>query len=184
MPDSSGTFAITVPCESELVTLAALQEYSYDLEAAIAAVDVAGEKARKRPAAAVRGVTAYTAGVAVLQSFSTVASNNDNMFNPATPTVLTVQTAGSYLITANCSTNMISTNTSHKGEILINGVLATQTKSGAGLTANQPPNPLTVAAFAPNLVVGNTISLRITVTGVGNDSTFSQLYACLISYGV
>lgn len=184
MPDSSGAYAITVPCATELITLAALQEFSTDQEAALAAVDTYATKAQRRPAVALSGAaTPYTAGVAVLQNFSAVGYDNDNMFNLATPTVFTIRTAGSWLITAAPRANMAGTNTSLKGEILINGALATQGKDGSPLAGSSPPNGGTVVAFAPNMLVGDTVSLRITVTGVGNNSAFSQIYACLISYG-
>jgi hypothetical protein len=185
MPDSDGTFGITVPCETEAVTLAALQEFSYDQEAAIATVDVAATKARVRPAVAVRGFpgTAYTAGVAVVQSYGTIGFDNNNMFSLATPTVITIRTAGTYFLVGVPTANMASTNTSLKGELLINGVLAAQSKDASGIAGVLPPNPGNVSVLAPNMIVGDTVSLRITVTGVGNDSAFSTLYACLISYG-
>lgn len=187
MPDSSGTFGITVPCATEPITLAALQEFSYDQEAAIAAVDVVAAKAQRRPAIALSfgaAGTPYTAGVAVLQNWGTVGYDNDGMFSLATPTIFTIKTAGSWLITAQPRANMAGTNTSLQGEILINGVLATKHKEASGVAGVQPFNGPSVVAFAPNMIVGDTVSLRITVTGVGNDSAFSQIYACLISYGV
>lgn len=186
MPDNSGTFGITVPCATELITLAALQEFSYDQEAAIATVDVAATKARVRPAVALSAsgaTTPYTAGVAVLQSFGAVGFDNDNMFNFATPTIFTINTAGSWLITAQPRANMAGTNTSLQGEILINGVLATKHKEASGIAGVSPFNGPSVVAFAPKMVVGDQVSLRITVTGVGNDFAFSQIYACLFSYG-
>lgn len=186
MPDTRGTFAITVPCVGETVTLAGLQEFSTDQEAAIAAVDVVGTAARVRPAVAVRGSqgTAYVAGVAVLQSYATVTFDNNNMFSLATPTIITIRTAGSYLLVGEPRANMAGTNTSLKGELLINGALATQTKDGSGTAGVAPPNPINVVAFAPNMIVGDTVSLRITVTGVGDNFAFSSLYAYLFSYGV
>lgn len=186
MPDSTGTFAITVPCATEPITVAALQEFSYDQETAIAAVDVFATKAQFRPAVALSAVginTPYTAGVAVLQNFGTVGYDNNAMFSLATPTIFTIRTAGSWLITAQPRANMAGTNTSLKGEILINGVLATQHKEASGIAGVSPYNGPSVVAFAPNMIVGDTVSLRITVTGVGNDFAFSQIYACLISYG-
>lgn len=186
MPDSTGTFAITVPCLTEPITPAALQEFAIETEAAIAAVDVAATRARVRPAIALSGFpgTPYTAGVAVLQSFGFVGFDNDGMYNSGTPTIFTIRTAGSWLITAAARANMAGTNTSLKGEVLINGVLATQHKEASGLAGVSGFNGPDVVAFAPNMIVGDTVSLRITVTGVGNDSAFSQIYACLISYGV
>lgn len=184
MPDSSGTYAITVPCATEPITMAALQEFSNDQEAALAIVDTYATKAQRRPAVALSGAaTAYTAGVAVLQNFSAVGYDNDNMFSLATPTIFTIRTAGSWLITASPRANMAGTNTSFRGEILINGVLATQGKDASGIAGVQPPNGGTVVAFAPDMLVGDTVSLRLTVTGVGNDFAFSQIFACLISYG-
>lgn len=186
MPDSEGAFAITVPCLTEGITVAALQEFSNDQEAAIATVDVQAAKARIRPAVALSfgAATPYVAGVAVLQNFGVVGFDNDNMFNPATPTIFTIRTAGTWLITAQPRANMAGTNTSLKGEILVNGVLNTQGKDASGIAGVSPPNGWSVVALVPNMIVGDTVSLRITVTGVGNDFAFSQIYACLVTYGV
>lgn len=187
MPDSEGTFGITVPCVTEGITVPALQEFSNDQEAAIATVDVQATKARVRPAVALSSfgtTTNYTAGVAVLQQFGTVGFDNDNMFSIATPTIFTIRTAGTWLITAQPRANMAGTNTSFKGEILVNGVLNTQGKDASGIAGVQPPNGWSVVALVPNMIVGDQVSLRITVTGVGNDQAFSQIYACLVTYGV
>jgi len=186
MPDSAGTFSITVPCETELITTAALQEFAVDQESAIALVDVIATKARVRPAAMVRSSsgTAYTAGVAVVQSYNIVGFDNDTMFSLASPTILTIHTAGAWLLVGVPTANMASTNTSLKGELLVNGALTTQSKDASGITGVPPANPGNVVAFVPNMIIGDQVSLRITVTGVGNDSAFSYLYACLISYGV
>lgn len=185
MPGTTATFGIDYPCVVEDITLASLQAYASDVEAALSSTTTTATKARLRPAALVRNSagTAYTAGVAVVPSFGLVGIDTDGMFNLASPTVLTVQTAGTYLITFVCSSNMVSTNTSHKGEILINGATAAQVKSGVGIAGPQPPSPITTSVLAPLLTVGNTISVRVTVTGAGNDSTFPMLSATLISYG-
>jgi hypothetical protein len=187
MPDTSGTFSITVPCENETITLAGLQEFSADIEAAIAAVNVVGTRARVRPALALAWATPgtpYVAGTPVLMNFGNPGFDNDSMFNPATPTIATVKTAGTWLIVGRPVANMTITNTSFKGEVLVNGTAVAAAKTGSALAGNQPPNPLSLPVMVPNMIVGDQISLRITVTGVGNDSAFSFLFACLVSYGV
>jgi hypothetical protein len=184
VPDTAN-FAITYPCETDLINCTAFTTFAYDVEDALVSVNATATKARLRPAATVRYLvsTPYTAGVAVIPTLGLVAVDTDNMFSAATPTVLTVNTPGTYLITFVSSTNMASTNTSHKAEILVNGVSTAQVKSGVGIAGPQPPSPLTCSVLAPLLTAGNTISCRVTVTGVGNDSTFPLLSAALVSYG-
>lgn len=184
MPETIGD--IPVPCLSDVVTTSVWSSFALAVEGDLAAVGTVATRALLRPAAVVQNTTgtAYTAGVAVIPSFQSEILDTDNMFTLAAPTVLTVNTAGTYLITLESSTNLASANTSHKAEILINGASVAQSKGGSAITGNQPPNPLDVAVLAPLLVVGNTISCRITVTGVGNASTFPLLSATLISYGV
>lgn len=184
MPETIGS--ITVPCLLDGITVSSFTTFANDVDAVLTATEVVGTRARVRPSATVRNSsgTAYTAGVAVVPSFNLEIFDNDNMFTLAAPTVLTVNTGGTYLITLESSANMAAANTSHKAEILINGVSVAQSKGGSAITGNQPPNPLDVAILAPLLVATNTISCRITVTGVGNDSVFPLLSASLISYGV
>lgn len=169
----------------EAIELADFQNYATAVDNAISSVSAAAQKARVRPAATVYYLnsTAYTAGVAVIPSFSQVIIDTDNMFSLASPTILTVNTAGTYVVSFLSSTNMVSTNTSHKAEILLNGATAATMKGGTGIAGANPPNPLTVYALLPKLVAGNTISVRVTITGVGNDFTFPVLSATLLSYG-
>lgn len=184
MPYGSPTFGITAPCLGEPITVAALQAHVLSTEAALVTVNATALKARTRPAVTVTGVTAYTAGVAVVPSFNTEIVDTDNMFTLSAPTVLTVNTPGTYLINFICSSNLLSTNTSHRGEILVNGNPIASMKQGLGVAGlNGPANPMQIHALAPLLVGGNTISVRVTVTGVGNDNIFPSLSATLISYG-
>jgi hypothetical protein len=104
------------------------------------------------------------------------------MFSPTFPTILRANTAGTYLISLLSSTNLDVTNTSHKAEIII-GSAASSTETGTGLSGQQPGSPLPQQVMA-QLAVNDTISVLITVNGVGNGTTFPLLSAALISYGV
>lgn len=184
MPYSSPTFGITAPCLGELVTVAALQDNVNTTEAALIAVNATALKARVRPAATVTGVSAYVVGVPVIPPYTAEVVDTDNMFDFGAPTVLTIRTAGTYLINLTSLTNLVSTNTSHRAEILVNGNPIASMEQGLGVAGiNGPANPLQLHALAPLLLVADTISVRITVNGVGNASTFPSLSATLISYG-
>ena len=183
MPYSSPTFGITAPCIGDPITVPVLQGHVTTTEAALQVVTATGTKARLRPYAVVSGSSAYTVGVPVIPPFSNEILDTDNMWNVGSPTVLTINTAGTYVVSFQCSTNMINTNTSHKGEILLNGNPIATTKTGTGTAGNQPPNPITLEILAPLLVPGDTLSVRVTITGVGNDSTFPTLAASLVSFG-
>lgn len=180
----SPNFGITAPCLGETITLAALQGHVMTTDAALVAVNATALKARVRPAATVSGQANYTVGVSVIPPYVTEVVDTDNMFSFGTPTVLTVNTAGSYLINVLASTNLTSTNTSHRCEILINGNPIASMEQGLGVAGlNGPANPMQLQALAPLLVAADTISVRITVQGVGNATTFPTLSATLISYG-
>jgi len=183
MPETT-SLGITYPCLDELVTCASLVEFATDVENAIALTDALATKAVLRPAAVVRYTTgtAFTVGVPVIPSFGQEFIDTNNMFSLASPTILTVNTAGTYLINFVSSSNMGGTNTSHKAEILVNGSPVSTIKAGNGFAGNQPPNPITCTALV-KLAIGNTISVRVTITGVGNDNTFPRLDATLVSYG-
>lgn len=184
MPYSSPNFAITAPCLGEPLTAAALQGHVLSTEAALQSVNTVAAKARVRPTATVTGVAAFTAGVALVPAFNAEVFDNDNMFTLAAPTVLTINTNGSYVVTLKSSSNLLSTNTSHRAEILLNGNPIASIEQGMGVVGtNGPATPISLHAFAPLLVAGNTISARITVNGVGNSNTFPQLSATLITYG-
>lgn len=185
MAYSSPNFAIPAPCVGDDITLADLQNYATATESAISTVSATALKARVRPAATLYYLngTPYTAGVAVIPSFGLEVLDTDNMFTLAAPTILTINTPGTYLVNFLSASNMSSTNTSHKAEILLNGATVATGKGGSGIAGAGPPNPIAVSTLLPLLVAGNTISVRVTVTGVGNDSTFPKLSAALISYG-
>lgn len=73
-----------------------------DLDLAAALARIATLEALETPKAASVIATApqnMTASTSIPMSFSTVEYDNDGMWNPATPTFLTVKTAGLYLIT-------------------------------------------------------------------------------------
>jgi hypothetical protein len=183
MPTTT-TFAIPYPCETDLITSASMAAYANGVEAALVTTDAAGTKARLRPAAVAKSsLQSYVAGTPLVMSYSLVAANIDNMFSLAAPTVFTVNTAGSYLVTAIAIANIATTNTSFRCEILLNGAVVSTGKSGPGIAAAQPPNPMFAQVFLPQLLVGNTLSSRITVTGVGNDIAAVTLSASLITFG-
>lgn len=183
MPATFGS--ITVPCMGEPITVASFSTFALGVEATLSPISALVTKALLRPAAVISSTgVAYTAGVFLTPSYATEILDTDNMFTLAAPTILTIQTAGTYLATLNSSSNLAATNTSHRAEILVNGVVMSFTKSGSGITGNQPPNPLSQQILLPTLSVGDTISTRILISGVGNDFTFPQLSAALVSYGV
>lgn len=184
MPETIGS--ITVPCATEAITPLSFFTFATGVESMLSGVRSLATKALLRPAAVVRNDagTAYTAGVAVVPSFQLELMDTDSMFTLASPTILTVNTAGTYLLSLKSSTNMASTNTAHKAEILVNGTTVSTAKSGSGITGNQAAGPLPQSILVPSMIVGDQISCRITISGVGNDSTFPLMSAVLVSYGV
>lgn len=185
MPGTTDTFGIEYPCVLDDITLETLQNYVSDVESALATVDVVATTALVRPSAIVRSSAgnAYTAGVALVPSYDTIIANIGGMFTLVAPTLFTVSVNGLYLVNFEAQANNVATNTSLRGEILVNGSPVSSVESGAGATGGfAPPTSMTTAAMVL-LVAGNTISSRITVQGVGNNTAFPRLAATLVSYG-
>lgn len=184
MPYVSPVFAITAPCVGDPVTvgLGSQSTYALSAEAAIATVDATGRKALLRPTAIVRGGgTAFVAGTPVIPSFNTEILDTDNMWTAGSPTIVTINTPGTYLASFIVSSNIISTNTAHRAEILLNGNPISTVRSGPGISGPGAPNLLMVEALA-RLVATDQISVRVTVSGVGNSTTVPQLSVSLVSY--
>lgn len=185
MPETIPPFGISVPCIGDIIDPTVFGTFAASVESAIAAVDLVGVKALRRPGVLVASTTGtpFVTGVPVVAGFNQEIFDTDNMWTLVAPTLLTIQTAGSYLVTAVDSSNLINTDTSLKTEILLNGNPISTSKTGSGVAGVGAPSPAMVEAFAPQLIVGDQLSLRVTVTGVGNNSTFPQFGATLISYG-
>jgi len=184
MPYTSPAFGITVPCVTEAVNPSNFELLARGTEAAISTVDASATTALLRPAVLLRNTagTPFTVGVPVVVSFNTEDVDTNGMWTAAAPTIVTINTAGTYLVTVVCSTNL-SNNTSHKCEILLNGNPISSFKSGPGFAGTSPPTPIPVEILQ-RFAVADQITVRVTITGTDNFSTFPQLAAVLVSYGV
>lgn len=185
MPIDVGTYGLTVPCLSDVVSCTSLQNFAVDVDTALTSVESNTTTALVRPAVRTTATgTPYTAGLPLIPAFTGVFYDTTGMWRPATPTDLIPTADGLYLVVANVSTNLAGTNTAISVEILLNGSTVCSTSTGPGVTGGQqPPNPLSCATLAMGTANLTTFRVRVTVTGVGNDNTFPSLSATLVSYG-
>jgi len=183
MPHTTNTFSIVSPCLTEAVSPTSFELLARGTESAISVVSATATTALLRPAVLLNGASnAFTVGVPLVVSFASETLDTDNMWSSGAPTIVTVNTAGTYLITVINNANL-QNNSSHKCELLVNGNAVCTVKSGPGIAGTAPPSALMLAAGL-RLLVADQITVRTTITGVDNNSTFPTLGATLVSYGV
>lgn len=183
MPESTPIYGIPYPCLTDVVDAAAFQDFADAVDAALAAVNVVATEALNRPAATVLQLGAPLAlavGVTTTATYNTEVMDNDGMGNLGVANDrLTVQTAGTYLVTFNAT---ISTN----GGVLTAGSVALG-RSGSILYRKKDGNPLNSSvslniAGVFDAAVGQTFSGHLVYAGtVAGEATLAQLSARLVN---
>lgn len=185
MPGTTST-GITYPCGGDTMTCAALQTYADTLQAAITNTQALVTSALNPPRVYVlRPVGSpqiVAVGVTTPFTYTSVYYDTATMFNIGAPTILTITSAGTYLV--NMTGTVISfptTLTSLRLAILVNGVEVAFGKSDAGTSTASANTPFNVSAMPISMVPGDQISTSILFTGSGNMSASAQLAATRIS---
>lgn len=182
MPTTS--LGIEFPCETDVVDPSDFAAYALSVESALSATFAQAVPLLRRdyvstfaqaPAAAVN--------VTVTASWTTPpAINNPNgMFNPASPTLFTLQSSGSYLVTLKvASLQSITTGTSLRGAVLLNGVEQIWAKWPSDGTAQLPL--FTISGHLVSATAGQTVTATMLWTGTGGPDTVNYLIRiCKIS---
>lgn len=124
MPDVTDTFAIPFPCEGEVVTVPTITSYALGVEAALTTVWADATAATEPPAAAVTNNSGQTlaTGVTSILTFTSEFYDRGGFWTIASPTLLTIPSAGSYFIASTSSVNLTGNVTSVRWAILRNAV--------------------------------------------------------------
>lgn len=125
MPTSPTSLGITFPC-SNAITVGDFSSQALTVEAALSAANALIPPLMDRDfvkANAVNPNVAVNVNTTVSWTTPTAANNPNGLFNPASPTLFTLQSSGSYLATLHVSNlGFPTTFTSIRGAILLNGV--------------------------------------------------------------
>ena len=166
MGDVTEVFGIPFPCEPETITLADLQDYSIGIETALSTVWANADLATQPPAAAVRNAASQSiaTGVTTTLTYNTVVYDRSTMFNIGSPTLLTVQVAGTYLETSQHSGDLSGNVTSVRYAVLRAGAeVAYRESQNTG--ALVPASTFSVSVLMPLMAVGETITSTVLYTG-------------------
>jgi hypothetical protein len=101
MAESTDTFGIPFPCEGELVTCSSLTGFALAVDNALSTVNTLATSAIAPPTVSVQNEVGQTinAGVTTTLTYPTELYDRGNLFNPASPTLVTLPFDGSYLAT-------------------------------------------------------------------------------------
>lgn len=182
MPTTS--LGIDYPCETDTISSSDFSVYALSVEAALIPTFAQTVPLLRRdfvstfaqaPAAAVN--------VTVTASWSTpsAANNPTGMFNPATPTLFTLQSSGSFLVTLKVgSLQSITTGTSLRGAVLLGGVEQIWAKWPSDGTAQLPL--FTISGLLVAATAGQTVTATMLWTGTGGPDTVNYgIRICKIS---
>lgn len=120
-----------------------------------------------------------------LISWSSAVSNTDTMWASGTPTQITVQTAGTYVVTINIG--WASNGTGFRFVFgLLNGTTAgfavcKNQQAGAAFAVAAIGTTQTVSAVLPNLAVGNTFFVLVNQGSGGALSTVNNAFSASVS---
>lgn len=182
MPTTS--LGIDFPCETDTIAVTDFSSYALSVEAALVPTFAQTIPLLRRdfvttfaqaPSAAVN--------VTVTASWNTppAANNPNGMFNPASPTLFTLQSAGSYLVTLKVgSLQTITTGTSLRGAVLLNGVEQFWAKWPSDGT---PVLPLfNISGHLVAATAGQTVTATMLWTGTGGPDTVNYaIRICKVS---
>jgi hypothetical protein len=117
-----------------------------------------------------------------LQWVTPAAINNPNgMFNAGAPTLFTLQSAGSYLVTVKVSTlGSITTGTSLRGAVLLSGVEQIWAKWPSDGSTSQAQ--FNISGHLVGATAGQTVTVNLLWTGTGGPDTPScNIRICKVS---
>lgn len=175
---------IDYPCGGETIDCDTLADYANSTQAAINDTQITASTVSRPPAAFVRRSTAQTTapGVTATISFNQAMYDTDSMFSLGAPTLVTVNSAGTYLVNLTGSVFSFSTTlTSLRWAIALNGVEVAYYKSDAGTASIGANTPMYVSQLLVSLAAGSTISATTLFTGTGSLGVVSSMAVTRVS---
>ena len=174
-------YAIDYPCLGPAISLSDFSAYATDVEAALATVNAQTVPLFNRDYVATFGVNpASASGVTSTITWNApLTKNNPNgMWNAGAPTLFTLQSSGSFLVSLHVTGSGFATETSVRGAVLVNGVEQLWGKIGGPTSTT---NQFWVAGTLVSVTAGSTITATILFTGTGNITPNFDIQICKIS---
>jgi hypothetical protein len=166
------SLGITYPCGGDTLDSAAFQTYADTTQDALDATQSLIDSAFSPPTVLVATSPpgqVIAAGVTATMAYQDVTYNAFAMYNAGSPTLITIQSAGTYLVNLWSSrTVQPTTHTSSRAAILLGGVEQAYHKSDDGTASFSAAPQFMVSAVLPGLSVGNQITTTFLFTGTGN----------------
>ena len=182
MPGQTPILGIRYPLLGETIDPAAFANFANDVNSAVAANQTLASDAFNRKMCLIPALIpqSFTVNVETSITFTNTSlaqrpfRDNDNMFNAGSPTQLTINTAGIYMIISrDMAVNAFTTMVSIRNAIFRNGVLvfAERRNEQDGSTSSMLE---TIEALV-RCEAGDIITNRILWNGTGGPATMSQL---------
>lgn len=183
MPAST-PLGITYPCSGETINPAVFQTYAETTQDAIDATQVLVGLALAPPTVLVDTIPGQSiaAGATTTIAYNLEAYDTAGMWVVGSPTLLTVQSAGTYLV--NLWFQRLVQPTTHlssRAAILLNGTEYSYFKSDDGTGSFTASTPFMVSTILPSLIVGDQITTTHLFTGTGNMTVRHVVSATKIS---
>lgn len=177
---------ITYPCGGDTIDPAAFQTYAETTQGAISVIQAQVDEALRPDMVWVRTISAgqnVVAGATTTIGYGLVMYDTAGMFNLATPTIVTIQSAGTYL--ANCfytRNGLATTETSSRIAILVNGAEFGAMKIDGGTAAPfSAAEPYLASALLIGLSPGDQVTSTHLFTGSGNHNIRHALAVTKVS---
>jgi len=165
---------IVYPCGGDTIDTDVFIDYASSVQNAISNTQALADQSSRPPAASVRtdlagqtiaaGVTSIITYAAAFTMYDTMA-----MFTDTTPTLITIQSPGSYLVNVWSTRESFPTDLfSHRVAIRLNAVeQAFHKQDGGGGGIDNASQPFFVSALLSGLIIGDLITTTHLFTGVG-----------------
>lgn len=176
---------ITYPCGGDTIDCTAMQTNAESIQDALDATQALADDALAPASVWVTRDTplqSIAAGVTTTISYLAFMYDTDTMFNLATPTIITINTPGTYLAQLFWRLGSSPTTfTSGRGAILVNGVEFAYMKVDAGTSGANSGPPFYVSALLTGLTAGTQITTTTLFTGTGNMGQFADFSVMRVS---
>lgn len=171
MPGVTST-GITYPCSGETIDPTVFASNAETTQDAIDATQALIDLAFHPPTVLVGTASPFqvvAAGATAVMAYQNVTYNVGGMYNAGSPTLITVQSPGTYLAHV-WSSRIVppTTATSARVAILVNGAEQAYAKSDDGTGSFSSSANFMVSTILPSLAIGDQITTTFLFTGTGN----------------
>ncbi len=164
---------IVYPCAGDSIDPGIFQDNADSIQDAIDVVQAQVDAALGPPAVQVRTGPAgqnIAAGATTVIAYQLIGYDTSAMFNPATPTLITITRPGTYFVGCYYTKDTVATTeTSARVSILLNASeRAAKKHDGGGASTFSANDPFFVSAILPSLIIGDQVTTANLFTGTGS----------------